>query len=1132
MTIHPDQLAYVMYTSGSTGRPKGTGVSHRNIVRLVRDTNFVDVRPDDVMGQAATMSFDAATLEVWGALLNGACLADLDINDVIVPERLRERLRDTGVTMMFLATSVSRQLATEAPDALAGLRYLTFGGEQADRVAVSRLRAACPDTTVVNGYGPTEGTTYTTTYDCALLPPTSRWCRSVARSPTPGCTCWTEFLQPVPPGVLGELFIGGDGVARGYLGRPETTADRFVPDPFGPRGGGRLYRTGDLVRQRADGLIEFVGRLDHQVKIRGYRVEPGEVTEVLRGSGLLRDAMVRADRDGAGDARLVAYVVPADGVRVEAIRERARELLPDHLVPAVFVTLPRLPLNRNGKVDTNALPAPDALAVPENPSAPDVPPAPDVAPADDEDAGPRTGTERTVAEIWQDVLGVPVRRRDDDFFDLGGRSLKATRVRSRLSAAIGAEVPLRLIFDHPTVAALAAAADEITGLREAAVPPTGPVDALPPDAAPPADLAGLLDQSSREREMSAALTPTGLRERGTRCRPSDGGPSSPLCAPTVTGTGIHRLTAAQEWMLLLAQLHPESPAYHVPYRVDLRGDLDVAALRAALDLVVARHEALRTVFVPLDGEPYQLILPPGGVPIEVRDVAADRIDEYAAAEAVRPFDLARGPLVRATLCRTGPADWSLLLSLHHVVCDGWSMGLLFEELSAAYAAARDGRVAQLPPVPRDVPAALAAGPAARPGRAGPAVELVARRPRGRAAGLDLPTDRPRPAELGDAGHEIEFSWPPELADRVAEAGRRTGATPYMIFAAAWAALLHRHSQQPDLLLATPVANRQTLDSETAVGFFVNTLVLRSRVDGEVTFAAMLDQLRDTALTALTDPVPFDALVQEIRPVRDPGRHPLAQVMFAVEDGWEQRLTLPGVTVLASGETHTGTSMFDLTLTVIPYEGRIDGRIEYRTRLFDEATARGLADQLATLLTAALAAPDTPVAGLPLLRPDTGRELIDRWAATATASAPQPTLPELVTRQAVARPDAIAVAYHEQTLTYRELDVRADRLAHALVARGVRAETAVGVCLPAGPDWVVALLAVLRAGAVYLPLDPSLPAARLAYLLTDSDAALVLTGADARLALPASDVPLLRLDEPLPSAVGPLPATVLRTPPPT
>ncbi|MCW3845271.1 non-ribosomal peptide synthetase [Micromonospora yasonensis] len=477
VTVHPDQLAYVMYTSGSTGRPKGTGVSHRNIVRLVRDTDFVDVRPDDVMGQAATMSFDAATLEVWGALLNGACLADLDINDVIVPDRLRERLRDTGVTMMFLATSVARQLATEAPDALAALRYLTFGGEQADRTAVRRLRAACPDTTLVNGYGPTEGTTYTTTYDCARLTDEDTVVPIGAPVANTRVYVLDHHLQPVPPGVLGELFIGGDGVARGYLGRPGQTAEAFVPDPFGPRPGGRLYRTGDLVRQRPDGLIEFVGRVDHQVKIRGYRVEPGEVTEALRGGGLVRDAYVRADRDAAGDARLVAYVVPADGVDVAAIRDRAREQLPDHLVPAVFVPLPGLPLNRNGKVDAAALPAPEEAAEPESVAL-------------------RTSTERTVAEIWQDVLGVPVRDRDDDFFDLGGRSLKATRVRSRLAVAIGADVPLRLVFDHPTVAALAAAADEIAAAADrpaAAAESPGPLPAGPPAG----DLAGLLDQLER-----------------------------------------------------------------------------------------------------------------------------------------------------------------------------------------------------------------------------------------------------------------------------------------------------------------------------------------------------------------------------------------------------------------------------------------------------------------------------------------------------------------------------------------------------------------------------------------------------------------------------------------------------------
>ncbi|MGV9214023.1 amino acid adenylation domain-containing protein [Micromonospora sp. RB23] len=620
--------------------------------------------------------------------------------------------------------------------------------------------------------------------------------------------------------------------------------------------------------------------------------------------------------------------------------------------------------------------------------------------------------------------------------------------------------------------------------------------------------------------MIGALTPAQLRQRVDALPPERRRAFVAAIRADGDRYGIHPLTAAQEWMLLLAQLRPDSPAYHVPYRVDLRGEVDVAALRGALDEVVARHEALRTVFVPLDGQSYQMVLPATGLPLTVEDVAPERIDEYAAVEAVRPFDLARGPLVRATLCRTGPGDFSLLLSLHHVICDGWSMGLLFEELSAAYAALRQGRAVALPAVPRDVPAALAQDRLLGPAELARRLDWWRDALAGAPPGLDLPTDRPRPAELEDAGHEIEFSWPPALADRVAEAQRRTGATPYMIFAAAWAALLHRRSQQPDLLIATPVANRQTLDSETAVGFFVNTLVLRSRVDGGLTFAALLDRLRDSALTALTDPVPFDALVQELRPARDPGRHPLAQVMFAVEDGWEQRLTLPGVTVLASGETHTGTSMFDLTLTVIAHEGRIDGRIEYRTRLFDESTARALADQLDTLLMAALADPDTPVDRLPLLDPAAGRDLVDRWAATAPAAPTQPALGELIARQARATPDAVAVAYRDQALTYRDLIARADRLARTLAARGVRAETTVGVCLPAGPDWVVTFLAVLSSGGVYLPLDPQLPAARLAHLLADSAAALVVTTADAQLALPATDLPLLHLDEAAPRDEAP------------
>jgi amino acid adenylation domain-containing protein len=461
--VHPEALAYVMFTSGSTGQPKGVGVTHRGIVRLVRDTNYLDVRPADVVAQGANISFDASTLEAWAALLNGARLVGVDLDDLLVPHRLRRALQVHGVTVLFLTTALMRQTALDAPDTFAPVRYLIFGGEAADLGAVMRVRTHCPHVEVVNAYGPTENTVLATTYGCgglagdeAVVP--------IGR-PVSNTTVYVldRYLQPVPPGVTGELYAGGDGVARGYLGHPRLTAERFLPDPFATRPGARLYRTGDLVRQRPDGLIEFVGRADEQVKVRGFRVEPGEVEQCLRTWGP-REVVVRVDRDPHGDARLVAYVVLDGAGDVDGLREHARRHLPAHMVPEAFVVLPRLPLKPNGKVDTAALPTPDPSRRPT---------------AGVRGGGrmrPGTATERAVAEIWCDLLAVDEVDADDNFFDLGGRSLKATRVRSRLSAVLGVDLPLRMVFEHPTVAALAAAAD-----RLAAETPHGP-DAADGDA--------------------------------------------------------------------------------------------------------------------------------------------------------------------------------------------------------------------------------------------------------------------------------------------------------------------------------------------------------------------------------------------------------------------------------------------------------------------------------------------------------------------------------------------------------------------------------------------------------------------------------------------------------------------------
>ena len=484
LSIDPDRLAYVMFTSGSTGRPKGVAVTHRNIVRLVCETNYIDVRPTDTVAQAANISFDAATFEAWGALLNGARLVGIDLGDVLVAERLRGRLRALDVDVLFLTTSLARRIAFDAPETFASLRHLTFGGEQADSQAVARLRANCPATEIHNAYGPTENTTYTTTHRCDDGGPPTDAIVPIGR-PVANTTAHVldRDLQPVPPGVVGELYTGGDGVARGYIGAPGATAERFLPDPYTSVPGSRMYRTGDLVRRRADGVIEFVGRVDDQVKVRGFRVEPGEIEHTLRRSSHVADVTVRVQRDQQGEGRLVAYVVPDGALDLDRLREIARRQLPEHMVPMSFVTLPRLPLNANGKVDAKALPVPDWRSGRNGHLEP-----------------PRTPTERTLAAIWSEVLEMPAVGVGDNFFELGGRSLKATRVRSRLSAALGVDVPLATVLEHPTLATLAAEADRLVAAGAPAAADPAPVAPAGPGGT---GIAELLDRIEQDIEEAA-----------------------------------------------------------------------------------------------------------------------------------------------------------------------------------------------------------------------------------------------------------------------------------------------------------------------------------------------------------------------------------------------------------------------------------------------------------------------------------------------------------------------------------------------------------------------------------------------------------------------------------------------------
>ncbi len=1031
-SVTADHAAYVLYTSGSTGRPKGAVIPHRSLfARLHAIAGAWDLaRPRRVL-QFSSPSFDASVGELaaalpWGgALVHGSHGEDGRLRPAA---ELAALAADQEVDFAILPPSLLAHL--DADDFL-GLRTLVVAGEALPpEVAArwSRRRA------LWNGYGPTECTVFSTTAamgsnrDAGRLPPP-------IGGPLAGARAYVieRGGEPAPEGVPGELWIGGwdgdAGLARGYLGRPGLTAERFVPDPFAPAPGARLYRSGDLARWRPDGELDYLGRIDHQVKLRGFRIELGEIEAALAASPRLRQAVVLLRQDapasgaaGAGDPRLVAYLVPAEvGAPPSAAELRAlcERRLPDYMVPAAFVFLERLPLSPNGKVDRRALPAPEAGR------------ADRAAPF----AAPRTPLEEILAGVWEEVLGVERVGVDDDFFaDLGGHSLLATQVLARTREILGLDLPLRSLFEAPTVAGWAAAIGEIAG----------------------------------EAVQEPAPEPE-LRPR------SDDDTPPPL-------------SFAQERLWFLEQLTPGLAVYNVPLALRLEGALDPARLALALRGLAARHEVLRTRFASAGGRPVQAIEPAESVasPLPVADLetlAAARDAEalrLVAEEAARPFDLARAPLVRARLLRLHAGEHLLLLTFHHAVSDGWSLGVALGDLASLYAGE------PLPPLPVQY-ADYAVWQ--RELLSGERLERQLAYWRERLAGLpplELPADRPRPPVRGHRGGGVAVALPASLAAPLRRLGRAAGATLFMTLLSGFAAVLARWSGQDDLAVGTAVANRRRRELEGLVGFFVNTLVLRADLAGGPPFAALLARAREATLGAFAhQDLPFERLVEALRPARDTGRNPLVQVLLVLQNMPLPRLDLPGL-ALSAVAVESRTAKFDLTLSLAEGDdGSIVGGLEYDADLFEAATAARLAGHLARLLAAAVAAPETAVSDLPLLGDDERRQVVVDWNRTARDWGPPRLVHELFERQAARTPDAVAVIAGDARLTYAGLARRSAALARRLRGLGVGPERFAGVCLERSAELVVALLAVLRAGGAYVPLDPELPEARLLDLCRDA-----------------------------------------------
>ncbi|MGH7616463.1 MAG: condensation domain-containing protein, partial [Gemmatimonadaceae bacterium] len=897
----------------------------------------------------------------------------------------------------------------------------------------SLLAAWCarpePRPVLMNGYGPTETTIAATAR--VITPDRATWSSIGAPLTNVRTYVLDEAGEPAPIGVAGELYIGGVQVARGYLNKPALTAERFVPNPFEGTGS-RLYRTGDLARWRADGELDFLGRTDGQVKLRGYRVELGEIEAVLAAHPAVARAVVVARDDAAGERQLVAYCVATESAtpNAEVLRAYLAERLPAYMVPAAYVTLDALPLMPSGKIDRKGLPSPDSDAYQHRAYE-----------------APIAEIETALAGIWAELLDLERVGRHDDFFALGGHSLLAVRLVARARHVLGVELGVADVFRTPVLSDLARAVSRATQAGLSAI-----------------------ETIRRDPELGVPLEPPPL-------------------------------SFAQQRLWFLEQMGGLGSMYHVTWPVRLRGTLDRGALRHALDQLVARHEALRTTFATVAGEPVQRIAPIAGRTFTLieqelsgPDVAA-RLQVLVREETEAPFDLTSGPLIRGRLIRIDdrdPAridgsttesapDHALVITMHHIVSDGWSLGIFADELRKLYVATRDGRSNPLPPLPvqyADYAAwqRRALGEAALAEQTEYWRQTLADIPER----LELPADRARPAVQEHAGDVVPIRIGADVTKQVRALSARRGTTMFMTVLAGWATVLSRLSGQTDVVIGIPAANRNRLEIEPLIGLFLNTLALRIELAGDPTIAELLQRVKTRALGAQQhQDVPFEQVIEEVKPVRSLAHSPVFQVMFAWQNALGGRATFPGVEVRPLGTSGRVNAMFELSLALSDVDGQLMGNVEYATALWDRATIERHVGYLGSVLRAMAADDSVRVSELPLLSAAERSQVVEVWNATA---APYPCgvcVPELFAAQVARTPDAVAVAWEPEgdrieTLTYARLASRVRALARALRARGVGAETRVVVCLERSPALLVALLGVLEAGGTYVPLDPEAP----------------------------------------------------------
>ncbi|WP_082468971.1 non-ribosomal peptide synthetase [Sciscionella sediminilitoris] len=1020
LAAHP---AYLIHTSGSTGAPKGVVVTHANVARLLRACAArcaFDER--DTWTLFHSYAFDFSVWELWGPLGSGGALVVVDYETSRSPEAMLRLLERERVTVLSQTPSAFYQLAAadqERAHSELALRYVIFGGEALDipRLAdwYARHRETAP--VLVNMYGITETTVHVSYLELgsAMAVPGTGSLIGEALGDL-RIRLLDDRLRPVPDGVRGEMYVVGAGLARGYHGQAGLSASRFVADPFAP--GQRMYRTGDLARRRLDGGLEYLGRGDFQVKIRGFRIELGEVESALAAERNVAGAAAVVRYAGTEAARLVGYVVAAGTpLDADALRRSVAGRLPAHLVPAKIVVLDRFPLTGNGKLDRAALPEP------ETGTGQDWQP-------------PRGPIEEIVSSVFATVLGVARVGSNENFFELGGNSLSATRVLARLRSALGVDLPVRALFERPDPAGAAAAVVE-------------------------------------EKAKGSGVLPAVVG---------------------VGRSGVLPLSAGQRRLWFLSRLEGERSVYHIVVGLRLCGVLDGGVLGVALGDVVGRHEVLRTVIREQDGVPGQIVLDPPEITLPVEEHTADSVEPAAREFAREEFDLANDIPIRGRLFRLSETEHVLVLVLHHIAADGWSLAPLAGDVMTAYAARLRSREPDWAPLPvqygdfavwqRDL--LERADLVER--QIGYWREQLAELPEE----LPLPADRPRPANPSYRGAIVPIELPAALHAGIAELARWRGVSVFMVVQAGLAVLLSKLGGTEDVPIGAPAGARPDPVLDDLVGVFLNTLVLRTDLSGRPSFTELLDRVRRTDVDAFAHAdVPFEHLVDEFAPQRSMARHPLFQVMLAFQNFAPPRLDLEGLRVTAE-PVDTGTAKFDLLFSLAEAaDGGLSGALEYSTDLFEETTARELAERFVRVLEAVVADPDIAVAEIEVLSAAERELVLHEWNATETAAA-SGTLPDLFDAQVLRSPEAEAVRFAETALSYREFGSRARRLGRYLGGLGAGPEARVGVLLPRSLELMVAIYAVHQAGSAYVPLDPELPADRLEFLIADSAPVCVVT----------------------------------------